>query len=307
MQIVKRRKIFYIISVILLIPGIISIMINGLRLGIDFTGGSRLEVTNAYEITEQELQSIVQKHTNGITIQEQEVGTYLIRTEPISQDVSNEVLRDIQQNDKDVQMVSFETIGPTIGSETTRNAFIAVIIASLAISGYIAYVFREVSKPVASWKYGVAAIVGLLHDIIFVLGVFSILGVIMNVEIDALFITAILTVMGFSVHDTIVVFDRIRESLKKELKIPFEEIVNQSLLSTLTRSLNTSISTLLVLFALLLFSQDALRWFVFALFIGIVIGTYSSIFNAAQLLVTWNNWDKRREKVRKVSGKSAKS
>lgn len=307
MQIVKRRKLFYIISALLLIPGLISLMINGLQLGIDFTGGSRLEVRNVNKISEGELRDIIQRHTNVITVQESDLNAYLIRTEPISQDVSDKILNAIQQNDESAQIASFETIGPTIGSETTRNAFIAVVIASLAISGYIAYVFREVSKPIASWKYGVAAIVGLLHDIVFVLGVFSILGVLLNVEIDALFITAILTVMGFSVHDTIVVFDRIRESLKKELKVPFEEIVNQSLLSTLNRSLNTSISTLLVLFTLLLFSQDALRWFVFALFIGIIIGTYSSIFNAAQLLVTWNNWDKGRKKVREVSKKPAKS
>lgn len=294
MNIIKRRKIFYLISAVMLVPGIISLLFNGLRLGIDFTGGSRIEIGQVTQIDRQEIISTVEKFAPVITVQNAEEGVYLIRTEAISQKTNDEILRSLQEKDSDVKPLSFETVGATIGSETTNKAFIAVVIASLLITGYIAYVFREVSKPLASWKYGVAAVVALLHDVIFVVGVFSLLGLIWQVEVDALFITALLTVMGFSVHDSIVVFDRIRENLKKELPLPFDEVVNVSLLETLNRSLNTSISTILVLFTLLLFSDGALRWFIFALLIGVLSGTFSSIFNASPLLVTWNNWDKKR-------------
>lgn len=296
MNIIKKRRIFYLLSACMIIPGIISFALHGLHLGIDFTGGSRMEFGNVTQLQKDELQKIIEKTTPVVLIQEKENNEYLVRTNPISQQQNNKIVTSIQEKDTNAKQLSFETIGATIGSETTRKAFLAVLIASLMITGYIAYVFREVSKPLASWKYGVAAVVALLHDVVFVVGVFSILGKIWHVEVDALFITALLTVMGFSVHDSIVVFDRIRENLKKELHLPFEEIVNVSLLETLNRSLNTSISTLLVLFTLLLFSEGTLRWFILALFVGVLSGTFSSLFNASPLLVTWNNWDQKRKK-----------
>lgn len=296
MNIIKKRRIFYLLSACMIIPGIISFALHGLHLGIDFTGGSRMEFGNVTQLQKDELQKIIEKTTPVVLIQEKENNEYLVRTNPISQQQNNKIVTSIQEKDTNAKQLSFETIGATIGSETTHKAFLAVLIASLMITGYIAYVFREVSKPLASWKYGVAAVVALLHDVVFVVGVFSILGKIWHVEVDALFITALLTVMGFSVHDSIVVFDRIRENLKKELHLPFEEIVNVSLLETLNRSLNTSISTLLVLFTLLLFSEGTLRWFILALFVGVLSGTFSSLFNASPLLVTWNNWDQKRKK-----------
>ncbi len=296
MNIVARRKLFYIISAVMLIPGFISLIFNGLQLGIDFTGGSRLELAGIDKVSREELENIVSEHANVITIDETDRNSYIIRTEPISQKVNDQIVAAVQENDESARAINFETVGSTIGSETTRNAFFAVLIASAAITAYIAYVFREVSKPLASWKYGTVAVVGILHDVFFILGIFSLLGVFFNVEVDALFITALLTTIGFSVHDTIVVFDRIRENIKNDLKLQYEEVVNKSLLDTLIRSLNTSISTLLVLFTLLLFSQGSLQWFILALFLGILVGTYSSIFNASQLLVTWNNWDQKRKK-----------
>ncbi len=299
MNIIKRRRIFYVISAVMLVPGIISLIFNGLNTGIDFTGGSRMELAGVTRLNAQELEQTIAEKAPVVSVQETADGQYLIRTEPISQQDSETIVETVKAKDEGVKQLSFETVGPTIGSETTQKAFIAVVIASLLITGYIAYVFREVSKPLASWKYGAAAVIALLHDVIFVIGVFSILGVLFNVEIDALFITALLTVMGFSVHDSIVVFDRIREKLKRETRLPFDEVVNTSLLETLNRSLNTSISTMLVLLTLLLFSEGALRWFIFALFIGVVSGTFSSIFNASPLLVTWNNWDKNRKKKEK--------
>jgi preprotein translocase subunit SecF len=296
MNIIKHRKIYYIISAIGIVPGVIALVFHGLTLGIDFTGGSRIEVANVDRIDQDELKSTVETFAPVLTIREIGEHSYTVRTEPIEQATYAEIISAIQTKDSEITELNFETVGPTIGSEITRKAFIAVGIASIAITAYIAYVFRQVSKPLASWKYGIAAVVALLHDVIFVVGIFSILGWFWGVEVDALFITALLTVMGFSVHDSIVVFDRVRETLKKEQNIPFDTVVNNSLLETLNRSINTSISTLLVLFTLLLFSDGALRWFVFALFIGILSGTYSSIFNASPLLVTWNNWDQKKPK-----------
>lgn len=181
-----------------------------------------------------------------------------------------------------------ETVGPVIGAETTRNAIFSIGIASLAIIAYIAYAFREIPKPYSSWKFGVTAVVALLHDVLVVVGIFSLLGHFYGVKVDALFVTAILTVIGFSVHDTIVVFDRIRENLRKTAgKISFTQVVNESLLQTLGRSLSTSLTVLFTLLALILFGGETIRYFVLALFIGVFSGTYSSIFNAAPLLVLW--------------------
>lgn len=184
------------------------------------------------------------------------------------------------------QIIRSDTVGPVIGRETTINAVESVGVASLAIILYIAYAFREIPKPYSPWKFGIAAVVALLHDVLVVVGIFSLLGHFANVQIDSLFITALLTVIGFSVHDTIVVFDRIRENLRKS-SAPFTQVVNESVLQTLGRSLMTSITVLLTLLALILFGGESIHWFVVALFIGVFSGTYSSIFNAAPLLVLW--------------------
>jgi len=193
---------------------------------------------------------------------------------------------------------SFETIGPVIGSEITANAVKAVIVAAILIVLYISWSFRKVPKPASSFRFGICAIIALLHDALVLIGLFSLLGHFFHVEVDSLFVTAVLTVIGFSVHDTIVVFDRIRENLLKSGSgVAFEQIVNDSIVQTLSRSLNTSLTAILVLLSLLLFGGESIRWFVVALLIGIISGTYSSIFNAAPLLVVWQDWERRRRKV----------
>lgn len=197
---------------------------------------------------------------------------------------------------KDAKETQFETIGPAIGEETTANAIKAVIFASILIILYITWSFRSVPKPASSLRFGVCAIIALIHDILVVVGIFAILGRFFSVEVDSLFVTALLTVIGFSVHDTIVVFDRIRENLKRMAGVPFSQIVNESILQTLDRSLNTSLTVILVLFALLLFGGETIRWFVVALLIGIISGTYSSIFNASPLLVLWHELAEKRKK-----------
>lgn len=182
--------------------------------------------------------------------------------------------------------VQFTDVGPSVGAEVTRNAMFAVALAAIGILVYLTFVFRNVPHPI---RYGVCAIIAMLHDVLVVVGLASIMGVLYKWEVDALFLTALLTVIGFSVHDTIVVFDRIRENVGRMRGLPFDRVVNHSIIQTLDRSINTQMTAVLTLFAILVFSQGQLRTFVFWLIIGIVSGTYSSIFNAAQLLVVWEN------------------
>jgi len=214
----------------------------------------------------------------------------------MDQQTHAKILSDLQKQFPGLKEETFESIGPTIGSETTTNAVKGIGIASILVVLYIAWSFRKVSKPASSWRFGICAIIALLHDVLVVVGTFSILGHFFHVEIDSLFVTALLTVIGFSVHDTIVVFDRIRENLKRTYAMSFPVVVNDSILQTLTRSLNTSLTVLLVLLALLLFSGESTRWFIVALLIGVFSGTYSSIFNASPLLVLWYEFSAKRKK-----------
>ena len=301
MNIVKNRKLYFFISGIVIIPGLISLFLFGLQPSIDFTGGSKIEyqISNTKnQITDKEINDIVKSQKIRVDSIKRTDKNFTIRTESINQNQKNKISESLNKIDSKITEKSFDTVGPTIGRETEVNAFKAVLIASLAIMAYIAFAFRKVSKPVASWKFGVCAILALLHDVLVVVGIFSLFGHFLKVEVDSLFITALLTVMGFSVHDTIVVFDRIRENLSKNYSASFEEVVNNSLLETLNRSLNTSFTVIIVLFSLLLFGGESIRWFVAALLIGIISGTYSSIFNASQLLVVWNEWDKRNKKTK---------
>jgi preprotein translocase subunit SecF len=299
MNIVRNKKWFFLLSGIVILPGLISMLLFGLKFSIEFTGGSRLEfqISNfKSQISNENISSAFD--ARGIRIHRVENPSqdiFRVQTDPIDQNKKNEIVRDLGKFGT-VTEKSFETVGPTIGRETQVNAVKAILVAVVAITAYIALAFRKVSNPVSSWKYGIAAIAALLHDVLIVVGTFSILGKLLNVEIGSLFVTALLTVMGFSVHDTVVVFDRIRENLKKNFNLKFEDVVNNSLLETLNRSLNTSLAVIIVLFALLLFGGETIRWFVVALLVGIISGTYSSIFNASQLLVAWNEVDRKRSK-----------
>lgn len=296
LNIVKNKKLYFLISGLVIIPGLISLVLFGLKLSIDFTGGSKIEYQTTKSFSTQQIKSAVEAEKIKYEgLQRVSDNSFIVRTESINQAKKNEVTKELAKFDSKIKEKSFTTVGPTIGAETELNALKAVGLASIAIMLYIAFAFRKVSKPVASWKYGLCAIAALLHDILIVVGVFSILGWLLGVEIDSLFITALLTVMGFSVHDTIVVFDRIRENLSKNYNTPFEDVVNHSLLETLNRSLNTSFTVIIVLFTLLLFGGESIRWFAAALLIGIVSGTYSSIFNASQLLIVWYEWDKKHK------------
>lgn len=293
MNIVRHKNWYFALSLLVIIPGVISLALWGLNPAIDFSGGSSITfsrvtkqsvVVDALKTNHIAVASIA---TNGTSI--------TVRTKPLDSKQNTAILATLQKSDPSVTEDEFATVGPTIGKETTTNALLGVAVASLLIVLYIAWSFRGVRKPANSFQFGITAIVALLHDALVLLGIFSILGHLFGVEVDSLFVTAVLTVIGFSVHDTIVVFDRIRENLGRMPFADFSEVVNASITQTLGRSLNTSLTVILVLFALLLFGGDSTKWFIAALLIGIISGTYSSIFNASPLLVLWNEWSQRRK------------
>lgn len=304
MDIVGRRKIFLVASGILNAISIIAIILFGFKLSIEFTGGSKLEVTsiNNKEIDVNRLKAIIEENKiKVVTISKNSSKDVTVRTDTISDAQKNSILAKTKEKGIELKEVSFDTLGPTIGTEAKVNALKAVGLAILAITLYIAFAFRKVSKPVSSWKFGISAIIALVHDVLMVLGAFSLFGLFFGIEIDTLFITAVLTIMGFSVHDTIVVFDRIRENIIKNVhNKPFEEVVNMSFNETLARSLNTSLTVILVLFALLLFGGESIRWFIVAFLIGLITGTYSSIFIASAVLVEWYMAEKRGWTLKKV-------
>lgn len=302
MNIIGKRKIYYLISLAFILPGIISMLVFGLKLSPDFTGGSRITILFENEVSEKEINVI------NSTLEEQEINVIsvepsgnlaIVRTPPIDEKQNSEFIRNINSEFETASQEEFSTIGPTIGRETLENALKAVVVASILVVVYISIVFRKVPKPASSIRFGFSTIVALLHDILVVFGAFALFGHFFNVELDALFVTALLTVIGFSVHDTIVVFDRIRENLNKNVNDSFEKTVNDSILQTISRSLNTSVTVLFVLIALLLFGGESIRWFVVALAVGIVSGTYSSIFTASPVLVDWHNFSLKRARNKK--------
>ncbi len=213
--------------------------------------------------------------------------TYIIKTKPLDSKNLTDIKKVLTEKYGNVEERSSQNVGPIIGSELKQKAIYALLFSSLAIVLYITFSFRKIPKPASSLRFGIAAILALIHDILVVVGTFAILGKFLGVGIDTLFVTALLTVIGFSVHDTIVVFDRIRENLIKHTGKKFIDIANLSVIQTLGRSLNTSLTVIFVLTALLLFGGETIRWFVVALLVGIISGTYSSIFNATALLVWW--------------------
>ncbi len=299
MDIIGKKYFYFLFSLIVIIPGLVSLILFGLNPSIDFTGGTRITVSLPKQANQEAVnvvKNVLEKEKLKVSNTETSNNLIFVRTQTMNQKQDAKFLSDLANQLKGAKQEQFETIGPTIGAETTINAIEAVAVASLFIVLYITWSFRKVPKPASSLRFGISAIVALIHDVLVVIGIFSILGHFFNVEIDSLFVTALLTVIGFSVHDTIVVFDRIRENLKRVSGLSFPQVVNESILQTLDRSLNTSLTVVLVLLALLLFGGDSIRWFVVALLIGVISGTYSSIFNASPLLVLWHELS---EKIKK--------
>ena len=284
MNIIKYRKIYLLVSGSLVLASIISIFFFGFRQGIDFVGGTLWEIK--LSAAKEDLRLLL---PSSAVINPRAESGFLIRMEQISEKDHQQFLAQLKEKFGEVEELRFDSIGPAIGNELKTKSIKAFLLVLLAISLYVAFAFRQVSYPVSSWKYAIITLVTLFHDAIIPLGVFSVLGRFMNVEIDTSFVVAILVVLGFSVHDTIVVFDRIRENLKiqKSRKYEFNQVVNDGINQTLVRSINTSLTLVLVLLAMFFFGAPTLQYFVLAILIGVVAGTYSSIFIASPLLTFW--------------------
>ena len=304
----KYSIIYYIVSGILIVATIISLFVFGLKFGIEFVGGSNMEISFSAEggsalggqrPTNADMQKTLEDFNLGeITIQPLGTNDAILQFKGVDEATHQQILAKLDETYK-VSEKSFQYIGPSVGQELRNKTEIAILIALLAITIYIAFAFRKVSKPVNSLKYGVTSLIALFHDILIPIGVFSVLGHFYNVEITIPIIAALLTVLGFSVHDTIVIFDRIRENILRKGMAQFEDTVNWSLNQTLGRSLSTVFSTLLVLFAIYFFGGTTLKYFSLALIVGITSGAYSSIFIASPLLVSWYKWSLKKDLTRK--------
>jgi preprotein translocase subunit SecF len=294
LDLVGKRYYWFLLSLIVIIPGLVSLAVHGLRLSIDFTGGTLWEIQLSRPVQPGDVRQVLAQ--NGIDdaiVQTADNNVVLIRMRELKEGSpeKEKLTQALRASFGDITELRLESVGPTLGTAIRNRAITAVALTTVGILLYIAWAFRNTNNP---FLYGIAAIIAMLHDVAVVLGVFSILGWLRGVEVDALFVTALLTVIGFSVHDTIVVFDRIRENLAHRAAPTFEQIVNYSLVQTLVRSINTSLTVVLTLLALYLLGGETIRTFVLALLIGIVSGTYSSIFNASQIVVVWENRELHR-------------
>ncbi len=291
MDIIGKRYWFFGVSLLIIIPGLIALGLGGMKPGIDFTGGSLIEVqfdsgaAPEPQAVRQTVQAVVGE---DVIVQSSGTSGALIKLKPIDEATQQDILASLSKEYGAVTVLQFESVGPAVGNEVAQRAAGAVALASVAIALYVTYAFRRVPN---AFRFGVAAITSLVHDVLVLLGLEALLGLFLGWEADALFLTAVLTVIGFSVHDTIVVFDRIRENQTLHRRIPFETVVNHSIVQTLDRSINTTLTVLLTLFALALFGGGTTRHFIVILLIGMFSGTYSSVFNAAAILVVWENRD----------------
>jgi len=300
MFVVKYRKIFYSISILLVLGSIVSMFAFGFNLGIDFKGGSILEVEY---LEGRPSQDVLSKSLSTLNLESSIRGTgengFIIRMKEITPEEKSSVSSILESFGTSTEK-RFDSIGPLLGEEALRKALVSIVLVILAIVIFISYAFRKVSEPISSWKYGIVAIIALVHDVIIPTGVFIVLGQILGYEIDTLFITALLVVLGFSVHDTIVVFDRVRENLQLfSGKKPFDQIVGESINQTFTRSINTSITTLVALVVLYFVGGETTAHFSLTLIIGIIAGTYSSIFIGSPLLVTIWKMQENKKKGKK--------
>lgn len=294
LNIIQKRRWWFVLSGAMVVASIVFLLIWGLKPAIDFTGGTLLELkmSNA-EVNNTALYNIIKDNgfDNNPVIQQSSENRYLVRIKPIEESTHTELLAKIQEADNGVEELRYEFVGPVIGQELKDKAFYAIILVIIAIVLYVAWAFRKVSYQVSSWSYGFIAVIALMHDILIVIGLFAVLGHFMNVEVGLPFVAALLTILGYSVNDTIVVFDRVRENLhKKHQNQSFEETVNLSVNETLARSINTSFTTLIVLIMVFFLGGATLKFFILALIVGITVGTYSSIFLAATLLTQTQKW-----------------
>lgn len=300
MFIVKYRKIFYAVSAFLFLGSIFAITFWGLKPGVDFTGGSLLNVSFEGERpTVAEVDGILNQMDIGDFSVRPSGEGFIIRSKEITQPEKNFILENLAFENKYLPVEkTFSSVGPVLGKEAIQKSWFSILMVLLAIVIFITFAFRKVSKPISSWIYGVVTVLALLHDVLVPAGIFAFLGFWLGFEVDTLFVTALLVILGFSVHDTIVVFDRVRENLhlseNQKNKKDFDIIVGESINQTIVRSVNTSVTTLLAIFILYLIGPESIKNFTLVMLIGITAGTYSSMFFASSLLVTINHWKEKK-------------
>ena len=295
---VGKKRWFFLISEILVVIGIVSLVISQvqlgapLRLGTDFTGGTSMILQFSPPVEQSQLrEEMAELGYDEARIQDAGEGNFIIYTREITSDEARELAGELgTELDSQVEIIDYYLVSGTVAAETARNAVIAVIIAAVAMLFYIVWAFRRMPSP---FRWGTCAIIALIHDVFIIAGIFSILGWLAGVAIDALFITGLLAVVGYSINNTVVVFDRIRENVSRHISPDFAVTVNSSIVETLGRSLNTSLTTLFVILALFLFGGATIHYFVLVLLLGAIIGTYSSICISSQLLVVWEKRDWR--------------
>jgi preprotein translocase subunit SecF len=289
-RIIKQSWTWFTISIILAVVSIVAISVFGLRIGIDYKGGTSLEFSSSQTNKAETAKTVIDSMgLSGYQIKESGQTNVIVRLPILTSEQHTQLTAKMTEKISDYTETQYDTVGPTIGKDLTNKSIFAVILAALGIIIFVAYAFRKVPRPLSSWKFGLCAVIALLHDLLITTGFVAILGhFFIWMEVDALFITALLTIMGFSVHDTIVVYDRLRENFIKnphqDIELSAEESINQ----TIVRSINTSMTTIIVLLAMMIFGSFSIRHFIVTLVFGIMIGTYSSIFNAAPLLVAWH-------------------
>lgn len=288
---IKYIKLYFLISAIIIIPGLFSMVKWGFKPSIDFTGGTLLEIR--LEKSPQkpdELKKYFEEQQVSVgSIQTSGPNTYLIKSKEFDKDTNTKIQDAISKDYGKIDELRFDSVGPVLGQELLEKTAIGALLAMLGILSYVAYSFKNI-------KFGLSAVLALIHDLIVVSGIFSLLGHFKGIEVDSLFVTAILTTMSFSVHDTIVVFDRIRESFKKNPTLPIEIQINKAVTETMVRSLNNSLTIIFMLTALFLLGGETVKWFVFALLIGTVSGTYSSPFTATPILYLLDKLEKRKSR-----------
>jgi preprotein translocase subunit SecF len=280
----KYKLLYFLISLFLLIPAIVSLTFWGLKPAVDFTGGSVLEVRTSSSLKQNQeaVEDLFQNQNIEFgSLQKSGEDSFILKFSQVSQEEKNQLLAGLSAEFDEVDEVRFETVGPTIGRELIKKTITAVLMAASFILLYVAWRFKDK-------KYGISAILAMFHDTLILLGVFSFLGHFFGVEVDTLFVTAVLTILSFSVHDTVVVYDRIRESVRKNPRVEYFKLVNKAVAETLTRSVNNSMTIIFMLTSLWLLGGETIKWFVFALLIGTIAGTYSSTFTAAPLLILWD-------------------
>lgn len=295
LRFMRHPYLYFLISALFLIPGIFSLVRWGLKPSIDFTGGTIFEINikgqkanikNTDQISK--IREIIKKESvelSSILVSGED--TFILRTKEINEEKKNQILIKIKEEVGETEELRFETIGPTLGKELLKKTLTALVLAASFILVYVTYQFKDK-------KYGICALLAVFHDTLIVLGIFSLLGHFKGVEVDTLFVTAVLTILSFSIHDTVVVYDRIRESIKKHPRIPFEKLSDKAVLETLGRSVNNSLTIIFMLLSLWLLGGETIKWFVFALLVGSISGTYSSTFTAVPFLVVWEKIKKKK-------------